>query len=330
MTTAVNTGLPTLQDFISRTDPDGSMADIVEILMQNNAILQDAVWEEGNLPTGLQFTSRKALPSGTWRRYNEGVATSKSRTDQVVETCGMLTALAKVDSRLAKVGGNEAAFRASENRAYIQGLSNDLETALIYSSTKTDPEKVLGFAPRLDSTTGTWGGQIISSSIAHSGSDQSSMWLVVWGPSTVTCIFPKGQRAGLEEKDHGEELTRDANSNEFYSWVTEYNWNVGLAVKDARYLVRLANIDTSAIAATGDLLIADMIKMVHQAKDLKAGRAAIYCNRAISTYLHLQARDSTKNSTLNIENIGGQPIVSFMGIPVRMTDAITNTEAVVS
>jgi hypothetical protein len=326
----INATLPTLQDIVSRMNPDGSFSEIVEILTQQNAILQDAVWVEGNLPTGHQFTSRRALPSGTWRRFNEGVAVSKTRTEQVVETCGMLTALAKVDSKLASVGGNAAAYRASEERGYLQGLSNDLETALIYSSTKTDPEKILGFAPRLDSTTGNWGGQIINSQIAHSGSDQSSMWLVVWGPNTVHGIFPKGSKGGLEVKDRGEELTRDASNNEFYSYVTEYCWNVGLCVRDARYLVRLANLDTSAIAETGSLLIQDMIKMVHQAQDLTSGRPAIYCNRKIATYLHLQALDSTKNSTLAIQNIGGQPVTTFLGIPVRMSDAITNTEAVIS
>lgn len=328
----INAGLPTLQDITSRMAPDGSIDNIVELLSQQNAFLQDAVWEEGNLPTGTQFTSRKALPGSTWRRYNEGTAVTKSKTDQVVETCAMLTQLAKVDSKLANLGGNAPAYRASENKAYIMGLSNDLETALIYASQKTNPEKLMGFSPRLDSTTGSWGGQVLLSTAggAASGNDQTSMWLVVWGPDTVTCMFPKGQKGGLEEKDRGEELTRDASNNEFYSWVTEYCWNVGLCVKDARYLVRLANIDTSGISATGNLLIQDMIRMVHQAKDLKSGRAAIYCNRFVDTYLHLQALDSTKNSTLSIENIGGQPVTHFLGIPVRMTEAITNTESPVS
>lgn len=326
----INATLPTLQDIASRMDPNGSIANIVEVLTQKNAFLQDAVWQEGNLPTGHQFTSRKALPSGTWRRFNEGVAPQKSRTDTVTEACGNLAALSKVDCDLAKLNGNEAAFRASEDSAFVQGLSNDLETALIYSSTLTDPEKIMGFAPRLNSTTGSWGGQIIDSQIAASGSDQSSMWLVVWGPQTVFGIFPKGMKAGLEQIDRGAQLTRDASNNEFFAYVTEWKWKVGLCVRDARYLVRLANIDTSAIAETGKLLIQDMVKMVHQAQDLTSGRAAIYCNRKISTYLHLQALDSTTNSSLKIENIGGQPVTSFLGIPIRQTDAITNTEAIIT
>lgn len=326
----INASLPSLQDLISRTDPDGSIAPIVEALSQDNAILADSVWKEGNLPTGHKFTSRKALPSGTWRRFNEGVAPTKSRTDQITEACGMLDAICKVDVDLAKLNGNEAAFRMSENKAFIQGLSNDMETAFLYSSTKTDPEKIMGFAPRLDSTTGDWGGQIIKHDTSASGSDQASVWLVGWGLETVYGIYPKGMKAGLEMDDMGKQLTRDSSNNEFRAWVSYWTWKVGLCVQDARYLVRLANVDTSGLSETGKTLIQSMIKMYHQMKSTKGVRPAYYVNKKIGTYLHLQALDSTTNSTLTIENIGGKPVTHFLGIPVRETDALTNAEAVIS
>jgi hypothetical protein len=111
----INATLPTLQDIVSRMNPDGSFSEIVEILTQQNAILQDAVWVEGNLPTGHQFTSRRALPSGTWRRFNEGVAVSKTRTEQVTETTRHARRRSPrwTPTRPASVGGNAAAYRAS-------------------------------------------------------------------------------------------------------------------------------------------------------------------------------------------------------------------------
>lgn len=327
----VNATLPTLQDLASRTDPDGGVSAIIEQLSQENAILMDAVWKEGNLPTGHKFTSRKSLPSGTWRMINQGIAASKSRTDQVTEACGMLEGLSKVDEALVELNGNGAAFRASEDSAFIMGLSNDLEEAFIYSSTKTDPEKILGFAPRLDSTTGDWGGQIVDSQIAASGSDQSSMWFVGWGLQTIYGIYPKGMKAGLQQRDLGLQLTEDADGNEFTAYVTHYKWRVGLCVADARYLVRLANIDTSAVAETGKLLLQDMVKAHHQKK--KAGsRGVVYCNPKVFTYLHLQALDSVSNSTLSIEkDWGGRDgVTHFLGEPVRKTDEITNAEAIIT
>lgn len=328
----INASLPTLQDLASRMDPNGGIAAIIESLSQENPILMDAVWREGNLPTGHVFTSRKALPSGTWRRFNEGIAAGKSRTDQVTEACGQLEALSKVDCGLAELNGNGPAFRASEDKAFVQGLSNDLETAFFYSSTKTDPEKIMGLSPRLDSTTGSWGGQIVTTGISSSGSDQASMWFVGWGPNTVYGIFPKGTKSGLEQEDLGKQLVRDANNNEYTAWVSHFKWRVGLCVADARYLVRLANIDTSAIAATGKLLLEGMVKAYHQLKSVNGVRPAIYCNRKIYAYLHLQALDSAANSTLSVEKDWktGSPVTHFMGIPIRVTDALTNTEAIVS
>lgn len=327
----INATNPTLQDIISRTKPGGGIDEIVELLSRENAALKDATWTEGNLPTGHIFTSRRNLPAGTWRRFNEGVAPTKSRTGQVTESCGMLTAMSKVDVDLAKLNGDEAAFRASEDKAFMSGLSNDLETALFYSSTKTDPEKIMGFAPRLDLTTGPWGGQIIVSSIAQSGSDQSSMWCCDWSPETVSMIYPKGSNSGgLEQFDGGRQLTNDANSNQFWAWVTSWTWKVGLMVRDARHLVRLCGIDTSAIAATGKLLINDMVKMVKQMHPTVKGRRVIYCNRKIETFLQLQAMDTFAANPIVITQVGGQPVTTFLGIPVRVTDAILNTEAIVS
>jgi hypothetical protein len=324
--------LPTLQDIASRTKPGGGIDEIVEILMQENALLTDMVWQEGNLPTGHLFTSRKALPSATWRRFNQGVAPQKSRTDQIVETCGMISAMSKIDTDLAKLNGNEAAFRASEDRAFVQGLSNDLEAAYFYASLASTPEQIQGLAARLASTTGKYGGQIVLPDIATSGSDQSSMWLVVWGPDTVFGIYPKGSPMGLQMEDLGKQLTLDSGgTNEFVAYVSRWNWTCGLCVKDYRGLVRLPNIDTSAISETGSLLLQAMTKMVAQGKrQFKKGRPAIYNNLTVSTYLDLQALDSVRNSTLKIEDVGGTPVTKFLGVPVRITDAITNAEDIIS
>lgn len=327
----INATLPTLQDITAVTDPNGGIANIVELLTRENAFLADMAWKEGNLTTGHQFTSRKALPSGTWRRFNEGVAPTKSRSDQIVETCGMLEAMSKVDCALAKLNGNEAAFRAAEDRAFMSGLSNDLETAIVYSSTKTTPEQIMGFSPRLDLTTGPWGGQIVDSQIAASGSDQTSIWFVCWGEGGVYGMYPKGTVGGLQMYDGGKQLTKDSGgTNEFWAYVTSFMWNFGICVEDARQLVRLANVDTSAMAETGSLLIQDMVKAFYQVHAPKRGKLVIYCNRKVAAYLHLQALDSTKNSTLAVANIGGQPVTTFLGVPIRISDAILNTEAIVS
>ena len=107
----------TLADWVKRMAPGGGIDDIIEVLTTSNPILEDAAVLEGNLPTGHRSTQRTTLPSGTWRMLNQGIAGTKGTTEQVDDTCGMLEGLSQIDVDLAKLNGNEAAFRASEDDA---------------------------------------------------------------------------------------------------------------------------------------------------------------------------------------------------------------------
>ena len=91
----------TLLDCAKRFDSTGKIAKLVEIMAQTNEILEDALWLEGNLPTGHRTTIRTGLPSATWRLLNYGVQPSKSTTKSVDDSCGMLEAYAEVDKSLA-------------------------------------------------------------------------------------------------------------------------------------------------------------------------------------------------------------------------------------
>lgn len=326
----VNAGNPTLLDQVKRMDPDGSIANIVEMLEQKNPILQDATFLEGNLPTGHRFVSRTGLPSVSWRRFNEGVTAGKSRTDQIDEACGMLVGRSVVDVQLAKLNGNEAAFRASEDKAFLSALNNEVATGVFYHSTKTAPEKFHGLAPRFDATSAVGGSQIIKHTAAPVDADQMSLWFVTWGPDTCFMVYPKGSMAGIESADLGEQLVDDGSGKTFRSYVTEWTWKVGLCVKDWRYVARVANIDKSALSATADDIIPSMIQAYSQLQDTNSGRLVIYCNRTVFTYLWLQGRAATKNSTLSVDAVEGKPVLSFMGIPIRVCDALGITEAIIS
>lgn len=330
-TTAINATNLTLLDRIKRTNPDGSEAVLVEMLEKECPIIKDAAFVESNLPTGHLVSMRSGLPSIGWRRFNEGISPSKSKTDQVTESCGMLGGWSKVDVALANLGGNPAGFRFSEDMAFMQAMQIEMETGMFYHSTKTAPEKFMGLAPRLSATTDPYGDkQIVLADAAPSGSDQTSIWLVGWGDKKVYGIYPKGTIGGIQSKDHGE-LPVDMGSGKLMNaYMTEWKWQIGLVVEDARYVVRIGNIDTSALVGTGTSLIDAMIKATYKIPSLSSCRPVFYTNRTVATFLHLQAKDSLKNATLSYDTVGGKPIGSFGGIPIHTTDAILNTEAVIA
>ena len=120
---ALGAGALTLADWAKRLDPDGKVPVVAELLSQTNEILEDAVFMEGNLPTGHRVTVRTGLPSVYWRSLNAGVPTSKSTTAQVDEACGMLEAYSAVDKDLADLNGNSASFRLSEDQAFLEAMN---------------------------------------------------------------------------------------------------------------------------------------------------------------------------------------------------------------
>lgn len=331
----------TLADWAKRVDPDGKVPKIVEMLSQANEVLDDMLFLEGNLPTGHRSTVRTSLPSVAWRRLNEGVTPSKSTTAQVDEACGILEAWSEVDVELANLGGNVGAFRLSEASAFVEAMGQEHAAKLFYGNPGTSQGKeILGLAPRYNATANANGSNIVQKDVVvgggGSGSDNSSIWLVVWGENTVHGIFPKASKAGLEHEDHGVvtiETTAGIAGNRMRAYQDRFVMKTGLCVKDWRYAVRIPNIDISnLVSKTNAADIIDlMIRAIHRIPSLNSGKPAFYMNRSCLQMLDIQMRDDVMaGGQLKYENVDGKPVLSFRGIPVRRCDVLNQAEALVS
>ena len=326
----VGAGNLTLADHANRMDPQGNIAKIVEVLNETNEILTDAITVQGNLPTGHKTTTRSGLPSVAWRLLNYGVQPSKSRTVPVTDTCGMLEAYSEVDKALADLNGNSAEFRFSEDVAFLEAMSQEMANMLFYGNTATDPEKILGLSARFASSSAANGGNIING--GGTESTNTSMWLVSWGDSTCHLMFPKGSKAGLHSEDKGQVTLTDAAGGLYEGYRTHYKWDIGLCLRDWRYVVRIANIDSAllhASATTGANLMEKMINAFYKLPNQSKGKMVWYCNATIQEYLHHQAMNKT-NVNLSIDQAEGKPITRFLGYPIRRCDALLNTESTIS
>ena len=325
----IGTSVLTLQDWASRQEND-KVATVVEILMERNPIIEDMAWEMGNLPTGHKTTIRSGLPAPTWRLLNYGVQPKKSKTVQVTDSIGMLENYSKVDKALAHLNGDVNAFRMSEDIAFIQGMNNDFASTLFYGNTATDPEKFMGLSPRYNLTTAENGENILDG--GGTGSNNTSIWLIVWGNQTAHGIFPKGSPTGLQVQDLGEDTLTDDAGGEYQGYRTHYKWDAGFTLRDWQYVVRIANIDVSALtndASAGADLIDLLAQAVELPPTLTMGRPVIYANKTITSFLRRQVSNKS-NVNLTLDNAGGKSFVSFDGIPVRKCDALLLTEATVS
>lgn len=331
MATLANTH-PTLLDLTKRLDPNGKIDTIAEMLSQTNEILEDMVWMEGNLPTGHRSTIRTGLPTPTWRKLYGGVQPTKSNTAQVTDACGMLEAYAEVDKALADLNGNTAAFRLSEDRAHIEGMNQEFAQTLFYGNEASEPEAFTGFAPRFNDQAAANGGNILTSAATPDGTDNTSIWLVVWGPNTVHGIYPKGSMAGLNHSDKGQVTIEDVTGSgggRMEAYRSHYRWDCGLVVRDWRYVVRV-NYDLEDIVAsgaTGPVLDALMRKAMRRIPSLGMGRPAFYVNRDTLDALDDQAANKSTLAFKSVEDAQGKLITKFLGVPIRRVDAITSTES---
>lgn len=337
-------GKVTLLDWAKSLDPDGAVATVAELLSQTNELLLDMPMIEGNLPTGHKHTIRTGLPTSIWRQMYQGVPASKSVRAQITDTCGMLETRSEVDRDIADLNGNTAAFRLSEAESFVESMNQTMAQTAIYGNTALNPERFMGLAPRYSTISGAANAQNIIDA-GGTGSVNTSVWLVVWGENTVTGIFPKGSKAGLFHEDLGLIDAFDASNNRFRAYADHWQWKIGLAVRDWRYVVRICNIDTTDLVAqattqantAATLMIKLMIRAMARIPFMGKGKAVFYANRTVKEMLSIQALDKSQNALSFREGINqfgdvtpgsaGNGTLMFMGVPVRTVDQILSTEA---
>lgn len=336
----LNTGQLTLVDMSKRMSPDGKVDPIAELLSQQNSILEDIVWRTANQPTSHVMTVRTGLPAVYWRQYNAGVPSSKSTTAQITEPLAMLEARSHIDAKLLKLNGNSAAFRLSEDKPFIEAMGQEMTNKFFAGNVGADMKTFSGLATRYSSTTAGNGGNVILA--GGSGSDNASMYLVVWGEETAFGLVPPGSVAGLQSRDLGEESVQDVNGNWYQAARSLYQWDAGFGLADWRYVVRIANIDVSDwIGVTGTQattaatnLISLMMRAQARIPNMNAGRAVWYANRSVQEGLMLQALNRSTNA-LGIREATNQfgmrvSELNFFGVPVRTVDALGIAETLVS
>ena len=117
------------------------------------------------------------------------------------------------------------------------------------------------------------------------------------------------------------------------AYRTHYRWDAGLTVRDWRYIVRICNIDRSALtpdASAGANLPDLMFQAMERLPKMGLGRPVWYMDRGITTTLRQQHTNGVANSTLTMDNLGGTPVTAFHQVPIRRVDKLSADEALVT
>lgn len=331
-------------DLYKSLDGRGSLDIVIEMLMELNPILDDAMSVECNLGTKHRHTIRTGLPSVAWGKLYSGIPQSKSGKIQVEDTTGFVEGLSSIDERLLKLsGGKGDALRLGEAESYLEAISQEVASKIFYGSDAASPEQFMGLAPRFADLNAANGNQIIDA--GGTGADNTSIWIVTWGDSQCQLLHPKGTMAGIEREDMGRQRVTDGDGNAYYVKEEMFTQHVGLAVKDWRYVSRVANVDVSNLAAGSVDLYKFLRKAFykHQTRRIpkftsgmqgtqrqSSARTVIYCNSDVLEALDglsVNAGTTDNFTRLRPMEIEGKEIPTYRGLPLRESDAILNTEA---
>lgn len=315
-------------------EADGRISDYVNLLKQDNPILDHALFKQGNQTDGHKGKIITALPTVQFRRLYQGTAYSKAGIATVKEPTRQLSARWGVDvDELKLYEGNDAqnAFRLQQGQLFIEAMKQKAVEQMIYGNPNSDADELRGLAAHYPTSSSP---NVINA--GGSGSDNTSIWGVVWGDMSFHGIFPKNLKAGLQHEDLGKFDAEDASGLKYRAVGDEWKWDLGFFLADWRHVVRICNIDVSdlAITDTTDADYVDLRKLTIQAKNKIPsgirGRMRWYCSEAIMNALEVQAGNHTGNVHLRYgEWENSKEVLKLHGKPVYQCDAILETESAI-
>lgn len=327
-------GYVTLADVAKKGDK------VAEVLTLKNQVLKDIPYTEMNEGTIHKEPIRSFLPKPVYRKANQGLAAQKTGIEERTFSAAHFESRSQIEKSVAQRGGMEKVGinRWNQAQGHIQGMANEHASLLWYGSPSGEGNKDLGFADvyySVNTATTETAKNVIDA--AGTGSDNMSIYMVNWGPQSIFGVYPKGTQTGLKRTDYSEggklvqlQLPDAAgNPSTYYGYDEIFEIDHGLVVKDWRQACRIANIDTSDLIA-GNVSAANLIDLMITGSyklDELAG-TVIYMNRVAHAILHKQALAQVKaGGGLTFMNYGGETVLSFNGLPIRISDSLLTTEA---
>ena len=262
--------------------------------------------------TQLKMVKKTADPSVGFRLLNDGVENDVADYTQVTVDLAIADASFNVDIAAAegyRLG--PAAFLALQMRNHMEAMMFKIEQELIYGANTN------GFAALGDELNALADATVISAggTTADTG---SSVWAITTGFNDTQIAW--GNQGVIEAKDTTIIRTAGSSSGHFGSYWTPVTGYCGLIYGSAWSAGRLANITEDSGKGLTDDLISQLLEK------FPAGRGPDMLVMSRRSLGQLQRSRTSYSPT-------GQPATipdSAFNIPIILSDAVSNTEALIS
>ena len=259
-------------------------------------------------------------PEGQLRGFNEGVDSEKATSHVTEDPTCMVATYSVIDAEILKQNNFSAEFRAMNDATFHRGLAHAMATRVFQGSRKKDPRGINGLQARYNKMSGALEDYIINAGGTAGTNNLSDIWVVNWGLDKAHGIFPEGGTAGLTVVDRAEQDVYDSNGKRFRGYVTDYQWNFGLAVEDPAQIIRIANVDNAKLKADptdkGFDLVTLLTEAIERLPDGPGPQCAIYMNPTVRFALRMQIL-AKANVQLTFETVAGRKVIVHDGVPVH-------------
>jgi hypothetical protein len=263
--------------------------------------------------SGLSYKTlvRTGVPTVGFRSANEGNAGVVGVYENRLYETFILNPRWECDKAVAdRYEDGAEAYIALEASAVVEASMQALATQFYYgTSSPGDSKGFAGLLAAYDST------NMVVDAGGTTASTGSSVWAVKFGPKDVAFIYGAGGNLSLS--DVSEQRVLDANGKPFTAYVQELTLYPGLQVGNVRNLGRIKKLTADSGKGLTDALIAKLLAKF---------QAGVRPDALFMSRRSLEQLRSSRTAT----NATGAPApvpTEAFGVPIYVTDAITDTES---
>jgi len=298
----------------------------------------DVPMKECNMVLAHEFVRDVGMTSSQAVGFYQGTKPSKRSGQKVQEGVAMLSRRREIDCREIDRYGEEKGkeLLKQQDEGHLQKLGEDVVNEFINGTVSSGSEHINGLKARLGALNPTGLNNVQSLGHASTG---TSVYVVEWNPiNDEGCYgiyppgFKKNTKYGVKAENIGREAKADPDDTTatFYNYVAMFYAWFGLAVGNNRKIARLCNINPNIDGSKSfqDGGVEALIKLLGNGR-FNVARTRIYVNPTVRTQMDIYALNKNNIQWPTME-VFGRTVPQFRGIPIRVTDVISDAETLVA
>lgn len=263
------------------------------------------------------------------RKFNEGAKVTIARHTPVIAGIGINEEHLVRDDAFEMGNPNDGDWLLADEQSKIKSVGLGVGNRMLYADeTVDDSIGFMNWFGKLDEA--FYGDQIIDAGgVAANG--LTSIWIICWAPGAVYNVYPEGAGIPMKMGLLPDKQQTDGDGGVYAGSRMQYAMFSGMFVENPFYVVRIANIPTTASGlATFDIIEhLDNALLRLDPMATKLGDPVIYMNQTLIKKYKDDVRKADKAAYSKPE-IQTSATLAYDGIPIERIDLIRNAEAQVA